>query len=95
MLNTHDGHEAKGTGVPWKEGFYEHANPYGYKICKRKKDREADRIRKVELELAGMKKRWNNFTREAHLSRRKIQHWILIASGEATWLPRRPHLMIM
>jgi hypothetical protein len=46
----------KGTGVPWKEGFSQHEDLYGYKSCKRKKDREADRIGKVECELADIKR---------------------------------------
>jgi hypothetical protein len=44
----------KGASVPWKEGFSQHEDPYGYKSCKRKKDWEADRIGKVEHELADM-----------------------------------------
>jgi hypothetical protein len=46
----------KGAGVPWKEGFSQHEDPYGYKSRKRKKDQEADRIGKVEHELADMKR---------------------------------------
>jgi hypothetical protein len=46
----------KCAGVPWKEGFPQHEDPYGYKSCKRKKDREVDRIGKVERELADMKR---------------------------------------
>jgi hypothetical protein len=46
----------KGAGVPWKEGFSQHEDPYGYKSHKKKKDREADRIGKVERELADMKR---------------------------------------
>jgi hypothetical protein len=46
----------KGAGVPWKEGFSQHEDPYSYKSHKRKKDREADRIGKVERELANMKR---------------------------------------
>jgi hypothetical protein len=45
----------KGAGVPWKEGFSQQEDPYGYKSRKRKKDREADRIGNVERELADMK----------------------------------------
>jgi hypothetical protein len=44
----------KGAGVPWKEGFSQHEDPYSYKSRKRKKDREADQIGKVEHELADM-----------------------------------------
>jgi hypothetical protein len=43
-------------GVPWKEGFSQHEDPYGYKSRKRKKDREADQIDNVERELANMKR---------------------------------------
>jgi hypothetical protein len=46
----------KGVGIPWKEGFSQHKDLYGYKSRKRKKDREADRIGKVERELADMKR---------------------------------------
>jgi hypothetical protein len=46
----------KGASVPWKEGFSQHEDPYSYKSRKRKKDREADRISKVERELADMKR---------------------------------------
>jgi hypothetical protein len=46
----------KGAGVPWKEGFSQHKDPYGYKSHKRKKDREEDQIGKVEHELADMKR---------------------------------------
>jgi hypothetical protein len=46
----------KGAGVPWKEGFSQHEDPYGYKSRKRKKDREADQIGKIERELANMKR---------------------------------------
>jgi hypothetical protein len=46
----------KGVSVTWKEGFSQHEDPYGYKSRKRKKNQEADRIRNVERELAGMKK---------------------------------------
>jgi hypothetical protein len=46
----------KGAGVLWKEGFSQHKDPYGYKSRKRKKDREADQIGKVEHELADMKR---------------------------------------
>jgi hypothetical protein len=46
----------KGASVPWKEGFSQHEDPYGYKSRKRKKDREADQIGKVECELADMKR---------------------------------------
>jgi hypothetical protein len=45
----------KGVSVPWKEGFSQHEDTYGYKSRKRKKDQEADRIGNVERELAGMK----------------------------------------
>jgi hypothetical protein len=48
--------QGKGVDVPWKEGFSQHEDPYGYKSRKRKKDREADRIGKVERELADMKR---------------------------------------
>jgi hypothetical protein len=46
----------KGAGVPGKEGFSQHEDPYGYKRRKRKKDWKADRIGKVEHELADMKR---------------------------------------
>jgi hypothetical protein len=46
----------KGAGVPWKERFSQHEDPYGYKSHKRKKDQETDRIGKVEHELADMKR---------------------------------------
>jgi hypothetical protein len=46
----------KGAGVLWKEGFSQHEGPYDYKSCKRKKDREVDRIDNVEHELADMKR---------------------------------------
>src|SRR5664279_304177 len=45
----------KGAGVSWKEGFPE-SNDYSYRSRQRKKDREADRIGKIEADLAGMKK---------------------------------------
>jgi hypothetical protein len=41
---------------PWKEGFSQHEDLYSYKSRKRKKDQEADRIGKVERELADMKR---------------------------------------
>ena len=44
----------KGAGVPWKEGFSEHID--SYRSRKRKKDREGDRIGKLERKLAGMQK---------------------------------------
>jgi hypothetical protein len=50
-----------GAGVPWKEGFSQHEDPYSYKSRKRKKDREADRIGNVERELAYMKRMMNEF----------------------------------
>jgi hypothetical protein len=46
----------KGADVPWKEGFSQHEDLYGYKSRNRKKDRETDRIGKVERELADMKR---------------------------------------
>jgi hypothetical protein len=51
MMNMRQRH-----GVLWKEGFSQHEDPYGYKSHKRKKDRKADRIGKVERELAEMKR---------------------------------------
>jgi len=43
----------KGAGVPWKKGFPEYDD--SYRSRKRKKDREADRIGKIEAEVARMK----------------------------------------
>jgi hypothetical protein len=54
----------KGAGVPWKEGFSQHEDPYDYKSRKRKKDHEADRIGKVEHELADMKSMIHQLSQE-------------------------------
>ena len=44
----------KGPGVNWKRGFPEYDDTY--RSRQRKKDRDADRLGKIETELAGMKK---------------------------------------
>jgi hypothetical protein len=37
--------------VPWKEGFSQHEDPYGYKSRKIKKNRQADQIGNIECEI--------------------------------------------
>jgi hypothetical protein len=54
----------KGAGDPWKAGFSQHEDLYGYKSHKRKKDRETDRIGKVERELADMKRMMHELRQE-------------------------------
>ena len=53
--NDEKGGRARGRGgIPWKEAFPECAD--SYRSRKRRKDREADRLGKLENELAGVKK---------------------------------------
>ena len=52
----------KGASVSWKEGFPESNETY--RSRQRKKDREADRIGKIEADLAGMKKMVEELSRQ-------------------------------
>jgi hypothetical protein len=55
----------KGAGVPWKEGFSQHEDLYGYKSRKRKKDRDADVMANFQRELTNMKKQVAELQRQS------------------------------
>ena len=71
--NPEHGGRVRGMGhIPWKIGFPQNDDPYGYRSRKRKMDREADVVARLASEMDVMKKTMSVLVAERDAAR--VQH---------------------